>query len=95
MMSTAHSRHDSYIPCVVHRNGAHATGFMFEVIDMNQDGFISAAEFAKFVHGVANIRSALQQWELVKQSVSSDSLVRASSGAADSASTAQLLGMFR
>lgn len=66
--------------------------FIFDVIDLNGDGLITSAEFSKFVHGVANIRAALQQWSTVKSQLPSDGLRRAASGAVDP--VVQILGGF-
>ncbi len=67
--------------------------FMFDAIDLDSDGFISYNEFARFMHGVVNIRGALEQWQSVKQNLDGEQLRRVASGASDP--IAQLLGQFQ
>ena len=67
--------------------------FIFDVIDLDSDGYISYTEFARFMHGVANIRGALEQWQSVKQNLEGEELRRVASGASEP--TAQLLAQFQ
>lgn len=66
--------------------------FMFDAVDLDSDGYISCQEFSRFMHGVVNIRGALEQWESVKQNLNGEELRRVASGASDP--LAQLLGQF-
>ena len=63
---------------------------MFDVVDMDADGFISSEEFARFMHGCANIRGALVQWENIN--LNGEELRRVNSGAA---SIGDVLGRFQ